>query len=66
MDYYLIFLWNLVDPQIVGPFKTAEERDEEAIKYQKEHGDTHGYFTLDVTEGATLHFDCFSSEVFDH
>ena len=65
MDYYLVFLWNLVDPQVIGPFSTTEERDNEAVKYRKQHGDVHGYFSVEVTKGAKFHVDCFSSDLFD-
>lgn len=49
--YYFVFVWGSVNPEIHGPFKTAEERYEAVLKTAKGEGDEHGYFWLDDTDG---------------
>ena len=59
MDYYFIFIWGLVEPELIGPFETAEQRNIEAKKYWAEHKDQHGYFTLEATKGCQVEVSCF-------
>ena len=34
----LLIVWSDVEPELVGPFSTAEERDKEAKRIRKENG----------------------------
>jgi len=63
VDYYLLFIWGLVEPQLVGPFETPEKRDEEIKNWAPDH-DCHGYFTLEVSKGSEIEVDCVSSDLF--
>ncbi len=65
MDYYFIFIWGLVEPELIGPFENSKERNIEAKKYWKQHRDQHGYFQLEVTKGSEVDVSCFCSEVFE-
>lgn len=48
MNYYLIAVWGDVEPEILGPFTTTEERDMEATRFRNEEGDEHGLYPLDI------------------
>ena len=65
MDYYLLFIWGCVEPELVGPFKSTEEREAEAQRYWKEHKDQHGYFSLEVTKGCQVDVGGFTGDLFD-
>ncbi len=40
-DYYILFIWGLVDPQVIGPFDNPQDRDKEAQKlYQENRGES--------------------------
>jgi hypothetical protein len=64
MDYYLLFVWGCVEPELVGPFATTEERNSEAQKYHREHGEQHGYFPVQITKGCQIEIECFSGSFF--
>jgi hypothetical protein len=64
MDYYLLFVWEDVEPELIGPFDTIEERDSEAQKYRREHGEQHGYYPLEVITGCKVEVGCFSGSFF--
>ena len=64
MDYYLLFIWEDVEPALIGPFDTIEERDSEAQKYRKEQGEQHGYFPLQVVKGCLVEVGVFSEDFF--
>lgn len=64
MDYYLLFVWEDVEPELIGPFDTIEERDSEAKKYREEHGNEHGYYPLQITKGCQIEVGCFSGSFF--
>lgn len=50
-DHYLIFIWGDVEPAIIGPFSTPEERDREALKIRTTKGDRYGIYMLDMIKG---------------
>ena len=64
MDYYLLFIWGCVEPELIGPFDTTEERDKEALKQRKEEGSQHGYYMLQIPKGTEIQIDCYSNEFF--
>ena len=45
--YYILFIWNDIEPVLHGPYQTEKERDEKALELGREHGDSLGYFMLD-------------------
>ena len=64
-QYYFIFVWRDVDPEIRGPYKTAERRYKECIKCVNENGlDGNSYFWLDNANGK-LKIGTYSSDDLD-
>lgn len=49
-NHYLLVVWNDVEPEILGPFKSAEERDRKApeIRFDEPDGDDVGIYPLDI------------------
>lgn len=46
MYYYVLFIWNDIEPELIGPFDTEEERNRAALEKREAEGDSHGYFML--------------------
>ena len=65
MDYYFLFVWGCVEPELVGPFATIEDRNSEAKKYREEHGNQNDFFTLEVTKGCQIDVGGFVGDLFD-
>lgn len=49
--YYLINVFGCVEPEIVGPFATFEERDIAALNLRKDQDEADALFWLDVENG---------------
>jgi len=49
MKYYLIFIYDDIDPEIKGPFPSEPLRDEAAMDLRDEFGKHHGYYPLDIS-----------------
>ncbi|MBN1224399.1 MAG: hypothetical protein JXB23_14220 [Candidatus Aminicenantes bacterium] len=49
-NHYLLIVWHDVEPEIQGPFKSAEERDKKAleIRFNEPDGDEAGIYPLDI------------------
>ena len=47
-NYYLIMVWDDVEPELFGPFPTHIERDAKAQEIREEDGSEHGLFPLDI------------------
>ncbi len=47
--YYVLFIWNDIEPELIGPFDTEDERNRAALQTKRERGDSHGYFMLEST-----------------
>lgn len=43
-SFYLLFVWNGIEPELIGPFETATARDDAAREKYASEGDEHGYF----------------------
>ena len=65
MDYYLLFIWNDVEPKLLGPFKDAKTRDKKAKKLGNDFGTTCGYFPIEVTKGSKIKIGCYSGAFFE-
>lgn len=50
MNYYVVVVWNDIEPELRGPFKTEEEQDKYARALKTEHGNDHGIFPLNVDD----------------
>jgi len=60
--YYILFIWGLVDPNIMGPYDTPDERNEAVLELVAENGiDEHSYLKVDVTGNLPV-IDGFSEE----
>lgn len=46
VDVYLIF--GDIEPEIIGPFQSEDERDNKALELRREHGDEDGIYMLNV------------------
>ena len=59
-------VWEDVQPELFGPFKSKKKRDRKAVEFRKEHGQESGYYKLTV-EGLiySLDVDTFSGNIFD-
>ncbi len=62
MDYYILFIWGLVDPQLIGPFDNPQDRDKEAQKLYQENRGESGYYKLTVPKGVEIEVDCYSDD----
>ena len=60
-DFYLLFVWGCVEPEIIGPFSTAYERDEAAVAKRKEEGEQCGYYRLDTNKDAKVGVGSYAS-----
>ena len=55
MEYYYIFLWGCVEPELTGPFPDKEMRDLDMGLVRSENGDdTNSYIPFEVTKGAKV------------
>ncbi len=56
-DYYYIFVWKCVDAQLIGPFNTEDEREnnKEEMKH-KEGEDEHIYISFKIAKEAEIEF----------
>lgn len=62
---YLIFVWGDVEPQLKGPFKSRNERNNFAKKLRKKEGDEHSYFPLDINKDCKPEVWAYSGAFFE-
>lgn len=62
MDYYVLFIWGLVDTLLIGPFTNPQDRDTKAQKLYQENRGESGYYKLTVPKGVGIDIDCFSDD----
>ena len=48
MNYYVLHIWGDVEPQLHGPYKTAEERDDHARMIRADDDSEGGIYPLDA------------------
>lgn len=68
MDYYVLFIWQDVEPELFGPFKTEEERDNKAreLRASEENNDLYsGIYPIDASEGSDITVDSYSNGFFE-
>lgn len=63
MKYYLLILWNDVEPELFGPFDTHEDRDTKAHEMRRKHGNENGYYRLQSE--SNIEVDCYSGGEFE-
>ena len=44
---YLLFIYDDIEPEIMGPYDTDEDRDRVAKELREAHGNKHGIYKLD-------------------
>ncbi|KZX57752.1 hypothetical protein A3709_19205 [Halioglobus sp. HI00S01] len=61
-DYYLLILHGDVEPELRGPFESAETRDNAARNHrQADDGDLcDGLFPVDVDAGTSINVDTYT------
>ncbi len=64
-DYYLLFIWGLVDPALLGPYKTSEDRDIQAQKLYQINKDQCAYYKLSVPKGINIEIDAYPGGYFE-
>ena len=47
-DYYFLFIYDDTEPELIGPYQSADVRDEEAKEKRYQEGEEHGVFKLSV------------------
>jgi len=56
-DYYVIWMWKCIEPQLYGPYSTPDKQQTEIDRLRTEHGeDDHTFFVINVTKGSKLEF----------
>ena len=66
--YYFLFVYGCTDPELFGPYESAEFRDAEAKSYWEVNGgEEHAIFRHVIDENGNLHVDSFvGDELDDH
>jgi hypothetical protein len=59
MKAYLLILWGDCEPDMRGPFATADQRDTIAREVRREYGTGHGLFRIDVGVDGTYEASVF-------
>lgn len=49
MKYYVLFIYEDVEPQLRGPYASRRLRDEAAKKLRATEGEDHGIYKLETT-----------------
>jgi len=63
--FYVLFVEGDIEPSLIGPFRNPEDRDNEAIRLKREHGDEHGIFMLDIDTIGRPSVDAYSGGFFE-
>lgn len=62
MDYYIFYIWKLVQLELIGPFDNPQDRDKKAHELYQENRGESGYFKLSVPKGTQVEIDSFSDD----
>ena len=65
IDYYLLFIFDDVEPHLHGPFPTQKSRDEKAKQLRHSEGEQHGYFPIEITKGCKVSINSYSGVFFE-
>ena len=65
LDYYYLFVWKGVEPELMGPFDTKEAMHEAVIIKRKKEGDEHGYYAVQCCKESKLVIDSWSGGFFE-
>lgn len=64
INYYLVFVHDDIDPELMGPFSSKEYRDDRAIALRKEFGKDHGIYLLDIDGPGKPTIETYSGKFF--
>ena len=64
MTYYLVFVYDDIDPGLIGPFPSEEMRDDKAIEIREEFGKDHGIYALDIDGPGKPRMDAYPGKFF--
>ena len=64
-DYYLLFVWRSVEPELLGPFETSQIRDEKAKELGEDHEDQSDFYPVEVSKGAEIQIDAYPGDFFE-
>jgi hypothetical protein len=62
---WLVFVWEDVEPSLLGPFDNDEERLEAALVVRKKDGKDHGLYRLNINKEGLPEIDSFSGGELD-
>lgn len=65
MNYYLLIIWNDVEPDVAGPYFTTEHRDNRAYCLRKERGENTGIYKLDINNKGNPYISAYSNRFFE-
>jgi len=64
MKLYLLVIWDDIEPEVMGPYATTDDRLKRARDFREEEGDKHGVFRLDIEgEGVPDVFSFSNAEI---
>jgi len=61
---YLLVVWGDTEPELVGPFTSADERDVRAREIRAKHGREHGVYMLSIPDPEHPSVDAYSGGFF--
>lgn len=64
MYYYLVFVYDDIDPEIRGPYLTKKTRDDVAVALRKKFGKDHGIYPLDIDGPGKPSIETYSGDFF--
>jgi len=64
-DYYLLFIYQDVEPKLFGPFETEKLLDKKAKQLRNDYGDTAGYFPVEISKNSKINISCYSGSFFE-
>lgn len=64
-EHYLLVIEGDVEPVVIGPFPTMEDRDDDALEHRWQEGDRDGLFMLDITDDGRPIVNSYSGAFFD-
>lgn len=64
MNYYLLAVFDDVDPTLIGPFPNEDLRDDKAIEIREAFGKDHGIYALDIDGPGKPKIDAYPGKFF--
>lgn len=64
-DYYVLVVYDNITPDLVGPYRSEKERDQEAKELRYQEGTEHGYFKLMLDIDFDVKVDTYPNKFFE-